>query len=57
MKVAEIEEKTMTLCGKYYFRIRKYSTKFHFKVRKPYFKLRIALFKSGLKKMVKTKMS
>ena len=55
MKVAEIEEKTMKLCGKYYFRIRKNSTKFLFKVRKPYFKLRKALFKRGLEKNGKNK--
>ena len=34
---AEIARK---LCGKLYFRIRKSTTKFHVKVRKPHFKLR-----------------
>ena len=36
------------LCGKFYFRIRKSSTKLHIKVRKPHFKLRKAIFKRGL---------
>ena len=42
-------------CGKYHFRIRKSSTKFHFKVRKPHFKLRKALFKRGLERNGKNK--
>ena len=33
------------------------STKFHIKVRKPHFKLRKALFKKGLERIVKAKMS
>ena len=37
------------------FQIRKSMTKFHFKVRKPYFKLRKALFKRSLERNVKNK--
>ena len=47
-KVAEITQKSRKLCGKYQCRIRISSTKFHFKVSKPHFKLRKALFKRGL---------
>ena len=42
-------------CGKYYFRIRLSSTKFHIKVRKPHFKLRKTLFKRGLERKCKNK--
>ena len=45
----------LLLCGKFHFRITKSSTKFHFKVRKPYFKLWKALFKWGLEIYVKNK--
>ena len=38
------------LCGKFHFRISKSSTKFHFKGRKPHFKLRKAIFKRGLER-------
>ena len=37
------------------FRIRKSSTKFHFKARKPHFKLRKALFKTSLERKGKNK--
>ena len=43
--------------GKFHFRIRKSSTKFHIKVREPHFKLRKALFKKGQKETVKTYIS
>ena len=38
------------LSGKFHFRIRKSSTKFHNKVRKLHFKLRKALFKRNLER-------
>ena len=45
-KLAEIiAELVRKLYGKFYLRIRKYDTVFHFKVRKPHFKQRKALFK------------
>ena len=37
------------------FRIRKSSTKFHIQIRKPHFKLRKALFKSGLERTRRSK--
>ena len=43
------------LCRKFHLRIRKYSTKLHFKVRKPHLKLRKALFKRGLERIGKNK--
>ena len=50
-----LKKKHHRLCGKYHFRIRKSSTKFHFKVRKPHFKLRKELFKRGLERNGKNK--
>jgi hypothetical protein len=41
-------EKEQKLGRKYHFKKRISSTKFYFKVRKPHFKLRKALFKRGL---------
>ena len=49
-KTAEIVEITRKLCRKTHFRIRKSSTKFHFKVRKFHFKLRKALFRTSLER-------
>ena len=45
------------LCGKFHFRIRKCSTKFHIKLKvtKPHFKLRKALFKRGLERNCENK--
>ena len=50
-KVAEITQKSRKLCGKYNFKIKISSIKFHFKVRK----LRKALFKRGLDRKVRNK--
>ena len=47
--------KVRKLCEKFNFRIRKSSTKFHIKVKKPHFKLRKALFKKGLERNFKIK--
>ena len=49
LKTAEIMRKVI------HFRIRKFSTKFHIKVRNPHFKLRKAIFKRGLEKNCKKK--
>ena len=43
------------LDGKFDFRIRKSSTKFHIKVKKSHFKLRKSLFKKGLERNCKSK--
>ena len=48
-------EIALKVCGKFHFRIRKSSTKFCFKVKKPHFKLRKALFKKVLETNCKTK--
>ena len=47
--------KSRKLCGNFFFIIRKSSTKFHFKVRKPHFKLWKSLFKRGLGRNSKIK--
>ena len=52
---AKIAEITRKLCGKFHFRIRISSTKFHIKVRKLHFQLRKALFKTGFERNCKNK--
>ena len=53
--ITEIAEMMRKLYIKFHFRIRKSSTKFYIKVRKPHFKLRKALFKRGLERNCKNK--
>ena len=52
MEIAEIAWK---LCRKFHFRIRKSSTKFYIKVRKPHFQLQKALFKRSFERNCKAK--
>ena len=55
LKQFQMQENQFQGLGKYYFRIRKYGIKFHFKIKKPYFKLRKALLKRGLERNGKNK--